>query len=73
MVTWIANDNTRQVTVSLPFSARVQGGGLFDVISMNAQRQQGDAGSITCQIIDFGEVVKKATSSDPYSICSVTY
>jgi hypothetical protein len=68
LVTWIDEDfSTHQMTVSLPFTRRV---GSVD-ISLSAQRQLGDSGSITCAIIDWGAVWKKATSSGPYSICSV--
>ena len=73
LITWIADGSTRQVTVPLPFTTKVPSPGSFDVISMSAQRQLGDGGSITCAIIDYGDVVKKSTSSGPYSICSVTY
>jgi hypothetical protein len=71
LITWIDGDfSTHQVTVSLPYTRKVPYGG---TISMSAQRQLGDGGSITCAIIDTGEVVKKSTSSGPYSICSVVY
>lgn len=71
LVTWGTNGTTHQVTVPLPFTARVPSGGTYGIISMNAQRQLGDSGSITCEIISNGRVVKRATSSGPYSICSV--
>jgi hypothetical protein len=72
LVTSLSNGNERQVTVDLPFTTQVEEGGSFDVIVMSAQRQLGDSGSITCEIIVDGQVVKKSTSSGPYSICSVT-
>ena len=74
LVTWIdGNFSTHQLTVPLPFTRKVVEGDSFSSISMSAQRQLGDSGSITCSIIDFGDVVKKSTSRGAYSICSVTY
>lgn len=73
LITWIEGDfDEHQVTENLPFTTRVSTGGAFSTITMSAQRQLGDSGSITCEIISFGKVVKKSTSSGPYTICSVT-
>ncbi len=66
-----SNLSTRQATVSLPYETKVAYGQYG--ISVSAQRQLGDGGSITCTIIDNGRVVKRSTSSGPYSICSLVY
>lgn len=72
LVTWGNIGSTHQVTVGLPFTARVSTNGSFDVITVLAQRSLGDGGSITCEIIYSGRAVKKSTSSGAYSICSAT-
>jgi hypothetical protein len=72
LVTWGNIGGTSQQTVALPFSAKVGAGGSFNVISVVAQRNAGDSGSITCQIVHTGRVVKQSTSSGAYAVCSAS-
>jgi hypothetical protein len=73
MVTWGDIGSTSQETVALPWSTKVSAGGAFNVVTVLAQRQSGSSGSITCEIIHNGRIVKKATSSGPYAICTATH
>ena len=70
-VTWGGIGTTHQLTVTLPWEQRVTGD--TSILTVLAQRSSGDGGSITCSIIVEGRVVKHATSSGPYAICSATY
>lgn len=72
LVTWGDIGTTHQVTVSLPFTTKVPSGGSFNVVTVVAQRSSGDGGSITCQIIHSGRVVKSATSSGAYAVCTAS-
>jgi PASTA domain-containing protein len=72
LVTWGDIGTTHQVTVSLPFTTKVPSAGSFNVVTVVAQRSSGDGGSITCQIIHSGRVVKSATSSGAYAVCTAS-
>lgn len=72
LVTWGNIEGTSQQTVSLPFSIKVSTHGDFDVISVVAQRQSGDSGTIVCEVVHSGRVVKRSPSAGAYAVCSAS-
>jgi hypothetical protein len=72
LVTWGNISGTSQQTVSLPWTAQVHRNGSFDVVTVVAQRQSGDSGSIVCEVIHSGRVVKRSVSSGGYAVCTAS-